>query len=164
MAEPACRPARAKDLDLLLPLFLEMERFYEGDAAIGAEAASARLDAALAGYPPGLLLVAEDGAALGFCSVYAMFPGRELGAMWYLKELFVSAAARGRGVGEALIRAAAREVIARGGQRLEFTTDGMNAAAQRFYARMDAPVVPKVFYRYEDAALAALAGLPAAGR
>jgi ribosomal protein S18 acetylase RimI-like enzyme len=95
--------------------------------------------------------------ALGFVSLHETFPGARLRSMWYLKEIFVTGSVRGLGIGEGLMRVAAREVVRRGGSRMEFTTDMSNTAAQSFYRRMGAPVVPKVFYRYEAEALDLLA-------
>lgn len=154
------RDATLDDLDRLLALFLEMERFYDGDRAVSESDARDRLAQALSGHPAGVVLLVEADDTvplLGFASFYEMFPGHRLETMWYLKELYVASAARGRGVGEILMQAGAREVLARGGTRIEFTTDGANEAAQRFYARMGAPIMPKVFYRYERADLKRLA-------
>jgi hypothetical protein len=48
-------------------------------------------------------------------------------------------------------------VLDRGGRGLEVTAEAGNDAARRFEHRMDAPVVPRVFYRYDADALARLA-------
>jgi ribosomal protein S18 acetylase RimI-like enzyme len=74
------------------------------------------------------------------------------------RSLFVAGRARGRMVGEALMREAARAVLARGGTRIDFTTDPDNVGAQRFYKRLGATEAPEVFDRYEGVALATRAG------
>jgi GNAT superfamily N-acetyltransferase len=56
----------------------------------------------------------------------------------YLEDLVVSPDARSRGVGEALMAALAREVIARGALRLEWTVLDWNTEAMRFYERLGA--------------------------
>ena len=166
---PHIREAAESDIDRLLPLFLEMERHYGVPAP--APLARDRLRAAFSRLPQGLVLIATDDdapqsgkenapqTALGFATLYEMFPGKDLDSMWYLKELYVAEAARGRKLGEALMQAAARAVLARGGTRIEFTTGSDNTAAQAFYARMGAEIIPKVFYRYEDEGLRQLARL-----
>lgn len=151
------RTARIEDLDALLPLFLEMERHYDGADAIAAEEALPRLRAGLLAASHGALIVAFADRPVGFAALYPMFPGDRLESVWFLKELYVAAGARGTGVGEGLMRAVAKAVRERGGTRLEFTTDAPNAPARRFYARMQAPIVEKVFYRYQGADLKALA-------
>ena len=151
------REASAEDVAALVPLALEMERFYGSDTVIDATLAETRLRAALPMPPDGIFLIAQGRVPLGFAMLYRMHPGRDLEPMWYLKELFVAAAGRGVGVGERLMQAAAAAVVQRGGQRLEFTTGGDNAAAQRFYERLGIPTVGKVFYRLEDDGLERLA-------
>ena len=143
----------------LVPLVLEMERFYGSDSDLDATLAETRLRTALPQPPDGILLLARGPEPLGFAMLYRMFPGRDLEPMWYLKELFVAARGRGQGVGEGLMEAAAAAVLRRGGRRLEFTTGSDNAAAQRFYRRLGIPVVGKVFYRLEDQGLERLADL-----
>lgn len=151
------REAGPDDIDRLLPLFLDMERFYDGDRAIDAATGRERLQIALAAHPRRIFLAAFDGDAVGFVTLYEMFPSVALRAMWYMKELYVAGHARGRAVGEALLRAAAQAVMARGGERIEFTTDRANKGAQKFYDRLLAAEAPKVFYRFEGDALARLA-------
>lgn len=104
-----------------------------------------------------LMAMAEDGDALGFAAAFRVFPGRELKPMWYLKSLYVRSDARDHGLGERLMRALAKAIIARGGERLEFSTTVGNDGAVRFYARLGVPVLPKVFYRIEDGELERLA-------
>jgi len=155
------RRADEADIDLLLPLFVEMQRHYVGADAIGSETARPRLLAALKPVEGRAILLASEGnAALGFACLYEMFPGADLDPAWFLKELYVTAAARGHKVGEALTRAAARLAVANGASRLDLTTGAgeTNEPVRRFYARLDMDLVPKVYFRAEGAALEALAG------
>ncbi|UHD45763.1 GNAT family N-acetyltransferase [Aureimonas altamirensis] len=152
------RTATADDGDALLPLFLEMERFYDGENAISEEDAKPRLLRALRHSPSHAIILAESDEPLGFVSIYEMFPAARLERVWFLKELFVRNAARGAGVGEGLVREAARHALRQGGARLDFTTDRSNEAAQRFYARLRAPIASKIYYSFEDGALESLAG------
>jgi ribosomal protein S18 acetylase RimI-like enzyme len=134
-----------------------MERFYDGEQAIAADLIRERLGRALEGQPDGMIIMALREKALGFAALSEIFPGTALRTLWYLKDLYVRNDARRRTIGEGLMRAAAREVIARGGHRLEFTTDSRNEAARRFYVRLGARQAPKVFYQFLDADLEALA-------
>ena len=56
----------------------------------------------------------------------------------FLKELFVAPEARGRCVGEALMRGVAREAVARGCGRVRWQVADWNEGGQRFYARLGA--------------------------
>jgi ribosomal protein S18 acetylase RimI-like enzyme len=56
----------------------------------------------------------------------------------YLEDLVVSEAGRSRGVGEALMAALAREVMARGALRLEWSVLDWNSRAIAFYDRLGA--------------------------
>jgi ribosomal protein S18 acetylase RimI-like enzyme len=56
----------------------------------------------------------------------------------YLEDLVVSEAGRSRGVGEALMAALAREVVARGALRLEWSVLDWNSRAIAFYERLGA--------------------------
>ncbi|MEO8430450.1 MAG: GNAT family N-acetyltransferase [Acidobacteriota bacterium] len=77
----------------------------------------------------------------------------------YLEDLVISEAARGRGAGEALMAALAREVVARGALRLEWTVLDWNEGAIRFYERLGAHRPHEwIKYALEDDALAKLAG------
>ncbi|WP_051630214.1 GNAT family N-acetyltransferase [Afifella pfennigii] len=154
------RRAGEADIDLLLPLFLEMQRHYVGAAAIGSESARPRLLAALRPIEGrAILLASEANDALGFTCLYEMFPGADLDPAWFLKELYVTAAARGRKVGEALTREAARLAMRNGASRLDLTTGSGedNEPVRRFYGRLGMDLVDKVYFRAEGAALEALA-------
>ncbi len=74
------------------------------------------------------------GFALYFFT-YSTFLGRP---SLYLEDLFVLPDARGRGAGQALLRALARIARARGCGRMEWTVLDWNAPAIRFYKRIGA--------------------------
>ncbi|WP_250281584.1 GNAT family N-acetyltransferase [Frankia sp. CiP1_Cm_nod2] len=66
----------------------------------------------------------------------------------FLKELYVSAAARRRGVGRMLMEHLRTIAEEQGRSRLEWTTDQENTQAQTFYDALGAHVHDgKVFYR-----------------
>jgi len=152
------REATVADVELLQPLVAEMEDHYEGAGVVSGDDVRCRLTEALNRLADGIVLIAFDENPVGFAMLFEMFPGKHARTMWYLKEIYVAKAARGKGAGDVLMQASARAVIGRGGSRIEFTTGSDNDGAQRFYERLGAEVIPKVFYRFEDDTLSRLAG------
>ncbi len=94
-----------------------------------------------------LCLVADDtGTLVGFAILNPYFPGPRLTHGLFLKELYVAASARSKGVGEKLIegiRALAKE---RGDTRVIWTTGEQNAGSQRFYDRLGMRREKKVYF------------------
>lgn len=159
------RAVTPDDFEILVPILEVMEHHYEGTAAISLDLMRKRTKAALSHIGTNVIrLIAleelEDThqRALGFATAFSLFPAKDLEVVWFLKELFVTEATRGRGVGEALLRHLATEVLARGGDRFDFTTDVDNAGAQKFYARVGVQQYAKVYFRAEGDDLIALAG------
>jgi len=153
--------ATAADLPALAALFREMEAHYDGPAAAPAEAEivaalqrhvfapEARVD----------LLVAEAGGRLlGFAFASMLFPAARCTPALFLKDIFVSAGDRSRGVGRALMRAVARLAASRGCSRINWNTARDNAAALAFYAKLGArPWDNVISLRVDGPALARLA-------
>jgi GNAT superfamily N-acetyltransferase len=84
-------------------------------------------------------LVAElDGAVVGYV-FFSLGYNTDVAArsMW-LHDLFVAPAARGRGVGYALMAAVAAETMRLGGVALEWGVHAANAGALEFYRRLGA--------------------------
>src|SRR5438034_4582786 len=83
-------------------------------------------------------LVAElDGAVVGFAFFSAGYNTDVAARSIVLHDLFVTAAARGRGVGSALMAAVAAETV-RAGVSLEWGVHTANAARLEFYRRLGA--------------------------
>lgn len=120
----------------------------------------AQLRATLFGERPAAeVLIAElGGAPVGFALFfpsYSTFLGKP---GLYLEDLFVRPAARGRGVGLALMSALARLAVARGYGRFEWSVLDWNEPALRFYAALGArPQSEWTVQRLVGAPLAALA-------
>jgi GNAT superfamily N-acetyltransferase len=77
-----------------------------------------------------------DGRVLGFTN-YVVHPYTwGIAPVCYLEDLFVDADARGRGAGEALIRALVREAEERGWSQVYWVTREGNARARRVYDRI----------------------------
>lgn len=140
------RHAKRGDEANLAFLLEDHERHYGNAVPDGAGAAGA---AFLVDPPPNatLCLVADgDDGLVGFAILNPYFPAPNLTHGLYLKELYVTQAARSAGVGEKLIeaiRALARE---RGNTRVLWTTGETNSGSQRFYDRLGMRREKKVYY------------------
>lgn len=149
------RALAAADHQALAALMVDMQAHY----GVPCPPSQAILDG-LANRPAGVeILIAErQGALLGFASACAIYPGPGLTSDFFLKELYVAAAARGRGIGRALMRALAELALARGHKRLDSTADAANPDLLRFYDGLGAIAQrEKVFYRLAGEALSGLA-------
>jgi ribosomal protein S18 acetylase RimI-like enzyme len=82
-----------------------------------------------------ILLASLGGAAVGFTQLYPIFSSVSMRSAWLLNDLFVDSTARGQGVGEALLEAAAAHGRASGAAWLMLQTAHDNTPAQRLYAR-----------------------------
>ena len=99
--------------------------------------------------PPGstVCLVADDGGKLvGFAVLNPYFPGPRFTHGLYLKELYVTTAARSMGVGVKLIEGIRTLAKERGDTRVLWTTTEDNVGAQRFYDRLGMRREKKVYY------------------
>ena len=106
-----------------------------------------------------VLFALEDGAEVGFALFFhnfSTFLGR---AGIYLEDLFVLPRERGRGYGEALLRALARTALDRGCGRLEWACLDWNAPSIRFYKGLGAQAMEEwTTYRLTGDSLRAMAG------
>ena len=81
--------------------------------------------------------VAEvDGRIEGVAIFYEGINSFRARPFLFLEDLVVTQTARGRGVGEALMAAVAREAVARNASRLEWAVLDWNEGALRFYRRL----------------------------
>lgn len=146
------RSATAADADALHRLMLGLAGHEALTAFVAATPAS--LAQALSSTPPrAAFLVAElEGRPVGYVSwtrVYGIWRGEDY---LNLDDLFVEEAARGAGVGEALMRAFAAEAGRDGlSGRWEVAAD--NHAARRFYTRLGAELEGKFIARWSAAAM-----------
>ncbi|MCB9841335.1 MAG: GNAT family N-acetyltransferase [Phycisphaeraceae bacterium] len=139
------------DVPTVTPLFGAYRGFYEAAADAGAEAAYLReriergeavvlvaWQAAGGADPgdrgPGPASRARE--AIGFTLMYPTFTSVAMRAAWILNDLYVAPGGRQRGVGRALLEAAAEAAREAGAMRLELRTAHDNVAAQRLYEAM----------------------------
>lgn len=78
----------------------------------------------------------EEQAVLGACLALMTYSTWRGARGLYIVDLFVEAEARGRNVGQELMRFAARRGIARGASFIKLEVDTGNDGAARFYERM----------------------------
>lgn len=130
----AVRRAGSPDLDAAARLFTGYLRFY-GKATPEAQARDF-IHERLARQDSVFYLAGCDGGALGFTQLYPAFSSLSLAPSWILNDLYVEPAARGRGVGEALMQAARALAVGNGAAELMLQTARDNAAAQRLYEKL----------------------------
>jgi GNAT superfamily N-acetyltransferase len=133
------RPATADDLDALLVLIADYQRFYAGTAR--ADDHNARFFARfVAPSDDGLLLVADgaDAAPAGYTCLYWTFSSVSATDVVLLNDLYVRPEHRGTGVAEALVAAAVAVARERGASQVRWFTALDNRRAQRLYERLGA--------------------------
>jgi GNAT superfamily N-acetyltransferase len=129
---------REDDLRDLLPLMRAYSEFYGSPPDEERLSGVARM---LIEQPhEGVQFIArgEDGAALGFATVYMTWETLDAGRLAVMNDLFVAPQARGRGVGAALIEECRRFAADRRAGKLAWQTAPDNQVAQRLYERVGA--------------------------
>lgn len=88
-------------------------------------------------YPAFEVLIAElDGTFAGLCLTFPSFSTWRGEPGIFVQDLYVDDAHRGRRIGEALLRAAARRGKAKGAGYLRLSVDISNKKAEAFYERL----------------------------
>jgi GNAT superfamily N-acetyltransferase len=153
VSAPAIRDARPGDTAAIESVTLAAYQEYAAQLPPPFwEAYRANIVGTLADVKPAAQLVAErEGRIVGTVLLYpagAVFPNRADGgaaARWpEVRLLAVDPAARGQGVGDALMRACMHRAWAEGSRALTLHTTPMMAAAMRLYTRMGFVHVPEL--------------------
>lgn len=132
-ARVSIEPVGKGQLERLLPLIAAYQRFYEVEE-IDEERNRAFFSRFLAPSENGMLLGAwRDRELVGYACLYWSFTSLVPAETVLMNDLYVAQAARGQGVGRALIEASAAAGRERGAQRLEWVTASDNETAQRLY-------------------------------
>ncbi|MEQ1568312.1 MAG: GNAT family N-acetyltransferase [Myxococcota bacterium] len=152
------RPATSADVGLVLSLIRELAEYERlADQVVATEAL---LRESLFGPRPAaevrIAEVAGEGVGFAlFFPTFSTFLGRP--GIW-LEDLFVRPAHRGSGLGRALLAAVAREAVARGAGRLEWSVLDWNEPALGFYRALGAaPMADWTTHRLTGDALERLA-------
>jgi GNAT superfamily N-acetyltransferase len=154
------RRAAPGDEPRLAALYSEMQRYYGSEDPPGGADRAARDIVGSQGYAPFALVAERDARLLGFANLNPIFFGGGYEWLLFLKDIYVAQTARFLGVGRTLMRGIAREALAGGYRRVDWTTDGTNTGAQALYDKMGIPRADKVFYRLSGDDMRALAGEP----
>lgn len=154
------RFATPADVPQILAFVRELAAFErEPDAVLATEP---MLEAALFGPCPAaeaVLAESDAGAALGFALFFQNFSTWTGLPGMYLEDLYVTPAARGAGVGKALLRHLADVAVTRGYGRFEWSVLDWNQPAIDFYRAMGAMGMDEwTVQRVTGDALLALAG------
>lgn len=156
------RHAGQGDMTRIAWLVAEMLTFYGTPLPAEAEAFAAALEA---DGPAGrrayacLIAEAEDGSPLGFAMYSPVYEAGFLGDGVFLRDLYVVEAARGRGVGKALMAALARDCLENGMRRIDWHADRLDLDARTFYEMIapDSFKLNRLSYRIEGGEIANLA-------
>lgn len=134
----AIRPATPEDVPLVLRFVRELAEYErEPDAVVATE--PMLLDAFFGAKPYAEAVIAElDGIAAGFAVYFHNFSTWTGRPSLYLEDLYVTAAARGTGVGKALLAHLAGLALDRGCARFEWSVLDWNTPAIDFYRAMGA--------------------------
>jgi GNAT superfamily N-acetyltransferase len=135
------RIATRKDVPLILAFIRELAAYEQlGDQAV---ATAALIDQHLFGaHAVAEALVAEtDGQPEGFALFFQHFSTFLGRPGIYLEDLYVREAARGRGIGKALLACLARIAVDRGWGRVEWAVLDWNAPAIGFYKGLGATLL-----------------------
>src|SRR6266481_5440473 len=154
----AIRRARPDEAGLVLSLVRELAEYEKLLHEV--EATEADIDVALFGSNPRLFCEIAQwkdepaGFAVWFVN-FSTFSGR---SGIYLEDLFVRPAQRGKGIGKALLAHLARQCVANGWSRLQWSVLDWNTPSIEFYKSLGAVMMDEwTVCRVNGAALTALA-------
>lgn len=157
---PTFRIASVADAAIVAGLIDDMDAHYRGDGDTRGVAAAIPMveDTIRAHEGTRFLLAFADDDAVGLACFAILRPGYRHEGLLFLKDLFVPAHLRGRGIGRALMRELASYAIAHDIGRIDLTTDAGNAVARALYESLGGSRQDKVMFRYDGEVLKALAG------
>lgn len=142
------RQAVATDLDTLAAVFDQYRQFYgqASDVAAARAFLARRFD-----HGESAVFLAWDGReTVGFAQLYPTYSSVSLARVFVLNDLFVTPAARGRGVASQLLAAAQAHAWRFGAARVSLNVLRGNVAAQKLYTargwQQDAQFL--MFHRY----------------
>ncbi|MBV9344660.1 MAG: GNAT family N-acetyltransferase [Gammaproteobacteria bacterium] len=152
------RPAAGTEMPLVLAFIRELAQYEHLEREV--VASETDLSAALGGERPyaEVLFACLDDAPVGFALFFHNFSTFLGKPGLYLEDLFVRPAARGHGVGRALLAHLARLALERGCPRLDWAVLDWNAPAIEFYRGLGARALREWnLYRLSGPALEELA-------
>jgi ribosomal protein S18 acetylase RimI-like enzyme len=136
MAKLTIRLAGLADADIIHAGLLAMARAMGEESRITSTASDIRTHG-FGDNPAFEVLIAEiDDAFVGLCLTFPSFSTWRGERGVYVQDLYVDETFRGRRIGEALLKAAARRARERGAGYLRLSVDAQNTKAQAFYTRV----------------------------
>ena len=137
-ADLAIRFATAADVPAILGFIRALARYEKLESEVVADEAA--LHATLFGARPAaeVLLAELSATPVGFALFFPSYSTFLAKPGLYLEDLFVEPAARGRGIGVALMSALARITVERGWGRFEWSVLDWNTPSIDFYAALGA--------------------------
>jgi GNAT superfamily N-acetyltransferase len=145
---PRVRPIQRTDYAAWRPLWDGYNAFYErsGQTALPEAITAATWSRFFDAYEPVHAFVAADGEKLvGLVHFLYHRSTTLLGPVCYLQDLFALEAARGQGVGRALIAAVYGEAARADCQRVYWHTRATNATAMRLYNQVAEQTIARVY-------------------
>ena len=152
------RRIEPSDVDRAVELVHELATYEK--AADECHLTADQLHTALFGERPALFahVAEQDGDVVGVALWFLNFSTWDGVHGIYLEDLFVRPTQRGSGLGRALLAALARECVANGYSRLQWSVLDWNEPSIEFYRRMGAqPLAEWTAFRLSGDALAAVA-------
>ncbi|WP_026345162.1 GNAT family N-acetyltransferase [Novispirillum itersonii] len=136
---PLIRPVKPEDYAQWLPLWTGYNTFYgrSGPSALPADITAMTWQRFFDDAEPMHALVAEqDGTLIGLVHYLYHRSTISIGPTCYLQDLFTLEAARGTGIGTALIHEVYRQAAAAGAGRVYWQTHETNLTAMKLYDRI----------------------------
>jgi GNAT superfamily N-acetyltransferase len=145
----AVRTPTALDISAVASLFSEMQRHYRRPVTDeqAVEAATLACQPVRSLFDPRVLIASVGGVIVGSIVLNVTFPAFELSRSLYIRDLYVANSMRRHGLGQALVKAAARLCYAQGFSALDWTTETGNTAARQMYESCGARVLARTYYR-----------------
>ncbi|ELQ07112.1 GNAT family N-acetyltransferase [Xanthomonas translucens] len=158
MAALHIRPATADDAALILRLIRDLARYERAEDAVQTDEAGLRASPFGPGASAHGLICEADAQPVGYAVYfynYSTWLGRN---GLYLEDLYVAPEHRGSGAGKALLRHLARQALAEGCGRFEWSVLDWNQPAIEFYQAAGAQAQDEwTVYRLQGEALARFA-------
>lgn len=125
------------DMAALAPLMAEMLTYHKSPIPLAPEAFAERLEtdgpAGRGAYDCLIARADDDDGPLGFAMFSTVYEASFVGDGVFLRDIYVTAAARGLGIGRALMVALARECQERGWKRIDWHAERLDLDARTFY-------------------------------
>lgn len=140
------------DVEAIALLMDDLDRFYGASDIEPPGTRAPQIAAALFQEPKAAyaLLAWQGERLVGIAAYSFLWPAAGVTRSLYLKEIYVTETARGKGIGTLLMQRLCRIAAEHKCSRIEWTTDKGNTLAENFYERLGVPKnQEKIFYRLE---------------